>query len=117
MVGTAYDVPRRLLHAITYQAGGPLQVIDLANPKDLRLRSTLDGVAGFTSLLRPIAGGQFLLTAEDLRDHIGGDTLQLPGCPRGSRPQPGAAPSPRWCASSTSGTPRIRARSSTGVWR
>jgi hypothetical protein len=59
--GSAYDLSRNVVYAITARQIDPLYAIDIANPAAPRIRSQIDGLSGSISVFRSVAGGQFLL--------------------------------------------------------
>jgi hypothetical protein len=63
--GTAFDVSRKVAYGITAQRVDPLYAISIADPKDLKILSAVDGLSGDMSVFRLIsdgkANGNFLL--------------------------------------------------------
>jgi hypothetical protein len=61
VVGSAFDVSRGVVYAITARQVDPLYTIRISEPRDLKVLSAIDGLSGDMSVFRPIAGGDFLI--------------------------------------------------------
>lgn len=59
--GTAFDVSRNVAYAITARQIDPLYAIDIADPKNLRVLSAIDGLSGDVSVFRLVGDKKFLL--------------------------------------------------------
>ena len=59
--GTAFDVSRKVAYGITAQRVDPLYAISIADPKNLKILSAVDGLSGDMSVFRLISSGNFLL--------------------------------------------------------
>jgi hypothetical protein len=59
--GTAYDLTRNVVYAITARQIDPLYAIDIADPNAPRIVSQIDGLSGSISVFRSVGGGSFLL--------------------------------------------------------
>jgi hypothetical protein len=59
--GTAFDVDRQVAYAITAQQIDPLYAISIADPRNLRILSEIDGLSGDISVFRLIGDKKFLL--------------------------------------------------------
>jgi len=59
--GTAFDVTRKVAYAITAQRIDPLYALSFADPKALKVLSSVDGLSGDMSVFRLIADRQFLI--------------------------------------------------------
>ncbi|HEX7509448.1 MAG TPA: beta-propeller domain-containing protein [Polyangia bacterium] len=59
--GTAFDVTRNVAYAITAQRIDPLYAISIADRKNLKVLSAIDGLSGDMSVFRLIADRQFLI--------------------------------------------------------
>jgi hypothetical protein len=59
--GTAFDVTRNVAYGITAQRVDPLYAISIADPKNLKILSAVDGLSGDMSVFRLISSGNFLL--------------------------------------------------------
>jgi hypothetical protein len=59
--GTAFDVTRKVAYAITARRVDPLYALSIADPKNLKLLSAVDGLSGDMSVFRLIADRQFLI--------------------------------------------------------
>src|SRR5262249_31303377 len=59
--GTAFDTTRSLAYTITAQRIDPLYAISFADPKNLKVLSSIDGLSGDMNVFRLIEGGDFLL--------------------------------------------------------
>jgi hypothetical protein len=59
--GTAFDVSRKVAYAITAQRADPLYAISIADPKDLKILSAVDGLSGDMSVFRLLDDGNFLM--------------------------------------------------------
>ena len=59
--GTAFDVARKVVYGITAQRTDPLYAISIADPKDLKILSAVDGLSGDMSVFRLIADSKFLI--------------------------------------------------------
>jgi hypothetical protein len=59
--GTAFDVTRNVVYAITAQRIDPLYAISIADRKNLKILSAVDGLSGDMSVFRLIADRQFLI--------------------------------------------------------
>ncbi|MBC8132513.1 MAG: beta-propeller domain-containing protein, partial [Deltaproteobacteria bacterium] len=60
--GTAYDVSRNVVYAITAQRIDPLYAISIADPVNLKVLSAIDGLSGDISVFRLVGDRKFLLT-------------------------------------------------------
>ncbi len=59
--GSLFDRDRGIAYAITAQAMDPLYAIDITDPKNLKIRSEIDGLSGDINLFRFIKDRKFLL--------------------------------------------------------
>ncbi|MCB9555835.1 MAG: beta-propeller domain-containing protein [Deltaproteobacteria bacterium] len=59
--GSAYDLSRDVAYAITARAIDPLYVISLADRKNLKVLSAIDGLSGDMNLFRLVANNQYLM--------------------------------------------------------
>ncbi len=59
--GTAFDVQRNVVYAITAQRIDPLYAISIADRTNLKILSAIDGLSGDMSVFRLIADRQFLI--------------------------------------------------------
>jgi hypothetical protein len=59
--GTAFDVTRQVAYGITAQRVDPLYAISIADRKNLKILSAVDGLSGDMSVFRLISSGNFLL--------------------------------------------------------
>lgn len=59
--GTAFDVARGVLYAITAERVDPLYAIGISNPSQMKILSSVDGLSGDMNLFRFIGGKNFLL--------------------------------------------------------
>jgi len=59
--GSTFDVERNVAYAITARAIDPLYAISLADRKNLRVLSAIDGLSGDMNVFRLIANKQFLI--------------------------------------------------------
>ena len=59
--GSAYDVERKVVYAITAQRIDPLYAISFADRQNLRVLSEIDGLSGEMSVFRLVGGNNFLL--------------------------------------------------------
>jgi hypothetical protein len=59
--GTAFDVQRKVAYAITAQRVDPLYAISIADRKNLKILSAVDGLSGDMSVFRLIADSKFLI--------------------------------------------------------
>lgn len=59
--GSAFDVDRKVVYAITAQAIDPLYALSFADPTNLTVRSLIDGLSGDMTLFRLVEGNQFLV--------------------------------------------------------
>lgn len=59
--GTAFDVGRKVAYAITAQRVDPLYAISIADRKNLKILSAVDGLSGDMSVFRLIADSKFLI--------------------------------------------------------
>ena len=59
--GTAFDVTRNVAYGITAQRVDPLYAISIADRKNLKILSAVDGLSGDMSVFRLISSGNFLL--------------------------------------------------------
>jgi hypothetical protein len=56
--GTAFDVSRKVAYGITAQRVDPLYAISIADPKNLKILSAVDGLSGDMSVFRLISDGK-----------------------------------------------------------
>lgn len=61
VVGSAFDLQRGVAYAITARNIDPLYVISLADPRQLQVLSSIDGLSGDMSVFRTLGDGGFLL--------------------------------------------------------
>ena len=59
--GTAFDVSRNVVYAITARNTDPLYAISIADPRNLKILSTVDGLSGDMSVFTLIGDNQFLM--------------------------------------------------------
>lgn len=59
--GTAFDLGRKVVYAITAEQIDPLYAIGIADPRAMKILSAIDGLSGDISVFRLIGGGRFLL--------------------------------------------------------
>jgi hypothetical protein len=59
--GSAFDVSRKVVYAITALRTDPLYAISIADPKKLSILSTVDGLSGDMSVFNLIGDNQFLM--------------------------------------------------------
>lgn len=59
--GSAFDVDRKVVYAITAQAIDPLYALSFADPRNLTVRSLIDGLSGDMTLFRLVEGNKFLI--------------------------------------------------------
>jgi hypothetical protein len=59
--GSAFDTDRKVAYAITAQRIDPMYALSIANRRDLRVLSEIDGLSGEMSVFRLVGGKKFLL--------------------------------------------------------
>ncbi|MDX2019337.1 MAG: beta-propeller domain-containing protein [Deltaproteobacteria bacterium] len=59
--GSAFDIERKVAYAITARQIDPLYVIGLADPKNLKVLSSIDGLSGDMNVFRLVADKNFLM--------------------------------------------------------
>jgi hypothetical protein len=59
--GTTFDSDRKVAYAITAEQIDPLYAIDIANPRDLKVRSEIKGLSGDMTVFRLVGDKKFLL--------------------------------------------------------
>jgi hypothetical protein len=59
--GSAFDVERNVVYAITARQIDPLYAISIADPRNLKVMSAIDGLSGDMTVFRLIEGKKFLI--------------------------------------------------------
>jgi hypothetical protein len=59
--GTAFDLSRKVLYAITARSVDPMYAISIADPRNLAILSAVDGLSGDISVFNLIGDGKFLM--------------------------------------------------------
>jgi len=59
--GSAFDVTRNVVYAVTAERVDPLYALGFSDPKNLKVLSAVDGLSGTMNVFRPIGDNNFLL--------------------------------------------------------